>query len=901
MLIERIQARDFMRFRSLDLRNLPLHGSVAVVGPNESGKSAIGEAICFALFGATPRASVERAHRVIRWGAPSVRVELNFQIPGRGRYTVVREMDREGGRHVRLKAAGTDVVIAEGLDEVGKELYHLLGFRFQEFRYSFYLAQNELDILDVGQESGTRRVIYKMLGIDVLQRASRRVKAELETLQKSFREDRQELRLCQALLESSGFDPAEAEALDEEITRLKEEEEGRMRLVEEEKESLRLHEQAHKILVQLLQSLTALRRAVRFRFLEGALESLAETLGGHLKARRKERDEIEAQRVAARERLAEASSFAEALGRLVDLARSRAARLRQDLTEGAGAEEDAVSRVEELQEARARLAADRRQRWTASIQFLLALAVAVLGGVAAWGFHTDAAFMAPLAEVLAKTWRMPAALGGGGFFLLLAVLALVRILVTGRSLHHNRRFRNRLEIEVKALQREAGALKDLLQNRAGGLKSALPFLLDEDLQQQGKRLLDEFPSRISAGAGEEELARVLDEKREAVAEVETLEARRRRRAELTSLLERRTADLFEGRPDTLARAEAVEPLPPQEDVETLETEIDALVDHAQEVRNLLISAEKERGETHELDPLWQDIENLSGDLRGKLEQVMGHLGAPDLDRLKTFLSDIDLRRLPSDFSSALEEEFGRVRSAFPAEEEMVRRREKVLYDLEQETAKQASLSARIEGLEREAKRLAPRLEKHRELEKKVELLSSRVGPLEHDIAVRRALIDLFAGTVTNVKNRFGPAIGRFVGTILPRVTRERYGKVQVSADLDISVFSRERNDYAGLEEISGGTRDQVLLCLRLALAQALLQARMGEDRKQFLFLDEPISSFDEERSLLFLELIKDFNDTFQQNFVTIHMVNAAPQAWKGVIHTSIEEDRLDVDLEDEPA
>jgi uncharacterized protein YhaN len=188
------------------------------------------------------------------------------------------------------------------------------------------------------------------------------------------------------------------------------------------------------------------------------------------------------------------------------------------------------------------------------------------------------------------------------------------------------------------------------------------------------------------------------------------------------------------------------------------------------------------------------------------------------------------------------------------------------------------------------------MEAHTELVTKIALLESRLEPMEHDIAVRRALIELFAGTVTNVKNRFGPAIGRFVGSVLPMITKERYGKVRVSADLDISVFSRERNDYAFLEEISGGTRDQVLVCLRLALAQALLHARLGGDRRQFLFLDEPISSFDEERSLLFLRLVKEFSENFQQTFVTIHMVNTTPEAYAAVIQTHLEEDRLETDL-----
>ena len=53
MILKRIEADNILRYRKLRLHDLPAHGQLAVAGPNEAGKTAIGETICFGLFGRT--------------------------------------------------------------------------------------------------------------------------------------------------------------------------------------------------------------------------------------------------------------------------------------------------------------------------------------------------------------------------------------------------------------------------------------------------------------------------------------------------------------------------------------------------------------------------------------------------------------------------------------------------------------------------------------------------------------------------------------------------------------------------------------------------------------------------------------------------------------------------------
>ncbi len=53
MIINRLKAENVLKYARLELDPIPAAGLIAIIGDNESGKSSIGESICFALFGRT--------------------------------------------------------------------------------------------------------------------------------------------------------------------------------------------------------------------------------------------------------------------------------------------------------------------------------------------------------------------------------------------------------------------------------------------------------------------------------------------------------------------------------------------------------------------------------------------------------------------------------------------------------------------------------------------------------------------------------------------------------------------------------------------------------------------------------------------------------------------------------
>ncbi|MET0089684.1 MAG: AAA family ATPase [Candidatus Thiodiazotropha sp.] len=146
MIIHAIKAQNVLKYSHLDLLDLPEKGLIAISGPNESGKSSIGETVCFALFGRTFSLGLDELTKVIRWGETHCSAELEFSDRGGARYQLERFLDDAGNHSARLALLGSDdeASVVRGVEAVADKVYELIGFEYEEFVESFYLAQREI-------------------------------------------------------------------------------------------------------------------------------------------------------------------------------------------------------------------------------------------------------------------------------------------------------------------------------------------------------------------------------------------------------------------------------------------------------------------------------------------------------------------------------------------------------------------------------------------------------------------------------------------------------------------------------------------------------------------------------------------------------------------------------------
>jgi len=143
VIVRSLEAENLLCYRRLRLAELPQRGLIGVSGDNESGKSAIGEILCFALFGRSYALGTAEIGTLVRWGAPRGSVTLVFAADGQD-YEVRRQVEAAGEQSARLSLRGSTEPLARGCDDVAGRLAALLGFGFDELLETFYLAQREL-------------------------------------------------------------------------------------------------------------------------------------------------------------------------------------------------------------------------------------------------------------------------------------------------------------------------------------------------------------------------------------------------------------------------------------------------------------------------------------------------------------------------------------------------------------------------------------------------------------------------------------------------------------------------------------------------------------------------------------------------------------------------------------
>ena len=128
------------------------------------------------------------------------------------------------------------------------------------------------------------------------------------------------------------------------------------------------------------------------------------------------------------------------------------------------------------------------------------------------------------------------------------------------------------------------------------------------------------------------------------------------------------------------------------------------------------------------------------------------------------------------------------------------------------------------------------------------------------LAALRAAAELVENATKSIHRDLAPRLAASVAERLALLTEGRYSAVNVdTTHFEVSLLGRDRPDLVPLELVSHGTRDQVSLLLRLALAEVLSDA--GEEVP--LLLDEPLLTADPQRRAAALRFLWNLSATNQ--------------------------------------
>jgi|GEM_PF-599615 len=144
MIIQNVRAQNVLKYSHLVLNDIPDKGLIAISGRNESGKTAVVETICFALFGRTFSVPEDRLEKIIRWNENSCQVELQFQSNDDQVYRIERSLDYKGTHAAQMFRDGEEEPFVTGPHSVEESVYEICGFDFQQYLDALYLAQREI-------------------------------------------------------------------------------------------------------------------------------------------------------------------------------------------------------------------------------------------------------------------------------------------------------------------------------------------------------------------------------------------------------------------------------------------------------------------------------------------------------------------------------------------------------------------------------------------------------------------------------------------------------------------------------------------------------------------------------------------------------------------------------------
>ncbi len=147
-----------------------------------------------------------------------------------------------------------------------------------------------------------------------------------------------------------------------------------------------------------------------------------------------------------------------------------------------------------------------------------------------------------------------------------------------------------------------------------------------------------------------------------------------------------------------------------------------------------------------------------------------------------------------------------------------------------------------------------------------------LAAFEERLEVRRQAYRIVTLARRNIVGKVLPSTERNMGLLLPLLTNDRYRDVVVDPETyKIKVWDELARGMKAKDIFSGGTRDQFSLALRLAFALATLPEELGT-APGFIFLDEPLSSFDHARAEALVNLLTRglIASNFEQIFVISH-------------------------------
>jgi len=224
LIIHRLKASAFKSIGDPISLELPEEGRIGILGPNESGKTTLLEAVEYSLYGLRRgRAAEESRENIVTWGKEEARLEIEF-TSGQERYLLRRAFDIHGGHKARL----TPIVDSKegransisSLTEIEAKIEQITGMDRDSFTKLVYVKQKDLDALRELAKARREQLVNKVMGIEVFDDAVAKAKLDFTEIEKDLEKRQLELESVQRNAQAYEEKLAQKNKLQTEITDL---------------------------------------------------------------------------------------------------------------------------------------------------------------------------------------------------------------------------------------------------------------------------------------------------------------------------------------------------------------------------------------------------------------------------------------------------------------------------------------------------------------------------------------------------------------------------------------------------------------------------------------------------------------------------------------------------------
>lgn len=214
MIIQGLQAENLFKYSNISISGLENRERILISGPNESGKTAIIEAICLGLFGRTASLETNQLAKAIKWGEDRATITVTFLGRDARSYSVFRYIDGTGEQQASLSLTGDAEPISKGVEAVDDAMVDLLGFGFQHYLDTLYLTQTAV------AASSRDKTIKTLAGVADLDTLANQLDAEVRADMASVEQGDTQRRALQERLAILNLQEGALASLEQEQTAL---------------------------------------------------------------------------------------------------------------------------------------------------------------------------------------------------------------------------------------------------------------------------------------------------------------------------------------------------------------------------------------------------------------------------------------------------------------------------------------------------------------------------------------------------------------------------------------------------------------------------------------------------------------------------------------------------------